>query len=190
MDLKQKVTLKQKGERSVIPFKNIRATLRWKASVDLDLHAYYRVKPDRIPLKTSWLGKLFGGQEKPEGHVYFFRRGQREQFPWMYLDKDAGIGDQGGDNQENLYFTDLSCMAHVLIAANIFNKPNANFASFDGKVTLLVDGREYEVPLIESAPGSYCVIAHIDLTGPQAELININRTQSHEPNLSEFLSQR
>lgn len=190
MELKQKVILKQKGEKVAIPIQNIHIQMRWKAAVDLDLHAYYRVKPGSEPQKTGLFSKFLGGKEKSEGHVYFFRRGSRDKFPYIFLDQDAGVGDRGGDNQENLYFTNLELMQHILIVANIFNKPNANFASFDGKVILTADGREFEVPLSESQPGSYCIIARIDYSGTQPLLVNVNKTQRAEPSISEFAGKK
>ena len=49
MELQQKITLKTKGEKTTIPVQNIHVKMLWKAAVDLDLHAYYRVKPGRAP---------------------------------------------------------------------------------------------------------------------------------------------
>ncbi|MCP4696752.1 MAG: hypothetical protein GY862_07875 [Gammaproteobacteria bacterium] len=188
MELKPKVTLKQKGEKAAIPIQNIHVKMIWKAAVDLDLHAYYRIIPGQEPEKTGMLSKMFGsGKEKSEGHVFFSSMGSKKKFPWIALDQDAGIGDQGGDNEENLHFIDLKLMQHVLIVANIYNKPNANFASFDGRVVLMADNREIEVPLSASKPGSYCIIAHVDLSGGQPMLINVNKTQTDEPSIETFL---
>lgn len=187
MTLKTKIILKQKNDSAEIPVKNITATLSWTASVDLDLYAFYRIKQTVKP-RGGFLG--FGGV-KPgkEGKVFFMSRGNLKEFPWMQLDKDEGIGDRGGSNKENLRITNLDEIEHVLIVANIFNKPNANFAKYDGRVTVKDDsGGSFEVPLTASSGGNWCIIAHIDnskATG--AKLINVNQVQSTEPSIAQFL---
>lgn len=187
MELKQKIILQQKGESADIPVQNLLATLSWTAAVDLDLHAIYRAK-STVKSRGGFFG--FGGV-KPgqEGKIYFGSRGTLQDFPWMALDKDAGIGDVGGHNQENLRIADLTELEYILIAVNIFNKPNANFASYDGRVTLKTDsGTEVEVPLTATTGGNWCVIAQIDNTGSSgAKLINVNKVQPHEPVISEFV---
>ena len=107
----------------------------------------------------------------------------------MALDKDAGVGDKSGQNQENLRIADLKELEVVLIAVNIFNKPQANFASYDGRVTLQTDGgKEVEVPLTASTGGNWCVIAKIDNSSPTgAKLVNVNKVQSQEPTMPEFV---
>jgi uncharacterized protein involved in tellurium resistance len=186
MELKQKVILKQKGESADIPVQNLLATLSWTAAVDLDLYAIYRAKQTVKPR-----GGFFGfGGVKPaqEGKVYFGSRGNLKDFPWMALDKDAGVGDVGGQNQENLRIADLTEMEYVLIAVNIFNKPTANFVSYDGRVTLKADnGDEVEVPLTATTGGNWCVIAQIDNSRKGARLINVNKVQSKEPVMGELV---
>lgn len=178
VQLKPKVTLKPK-ESANIPVKNLVATLSWTAPVDLDLYAIYRVKKT-AKARGGFLG--FGGV-KPgkEGKIYYLSRGKLRGFPWMQLDQDSGVGDVGGQNEENIRIVDLSEFDHVLIVANIFNKPNANFASYDGKVTLKTGNQEIEVPLTATTGGSWCVVAHIDNTSPGAKLINVNQVTRGQP---------
>lgn len=193
--LGSKVVLKKKGDKAPIPVKNLQATLLWTAPVDLDLHAFYMIKPSTSEAGGGggFFGKLLGGGSgsSKEGHVYFRDRGKKGSFPWIYLDQDAGIGDVGGENEENLYFSDLEKMEHILIVANIYNKPNANFASYDGKVTLKAGGRSFEVPLTATTGGSYCIIAHIDNSGPSGPLlVNVNKVQANTPTPTSFLQSR
>ncbi len=177
-----KIVLKEKGQKAPLSGKDFHAILRWKTAVDLDLHCFYRLKADAAPAKKGLMGKLLGGSGSGRGHVYFGDRGSRENAPWVYLDQDAGVGDKGGDNEENLYFTRLETIEHALIAANIFNKPNSNFSAYDGRVMVRGGGREIEVPLTESSPGSWCLIARIDNSGPGgAQLINVNQVRRDEP---------
>jgi len=185
VELKPKVVLKQKGESAYIPVKNLVATLSWTAAVDLDLYAFYRAKKD---IKRRG-GLLDRGGVKPgqEGTVYYRSKGNLKKFPWMSLDQDSGVGDVGGQNAENLRITNLDEVEHVLIVANIFNKPNANFASYDGRVTLIAGDQVVEVPLTATTGGSWCIVAHIDNSNPMgARLININKVQCDQPKASQF----
>ena len=186
MDLKPKITLKKKGDSADIPVKNLIATLSWTAAVDLDLYAFYRAKM-AIKSKGGFLG--FGGV-KPgqEGKSFYGSRGKLNKFPWMQLDQDSGVGDQGGTNEENLRIVNLDEIDHILIVANIFNKPNADFSSYDGKVTIKTDSdRRFEIPLTATTGGNWCVVARIDNTNPtNTRLINVNKVQSEEPTISQF----
>ena len=192
-ELKSKtISLKKKGEKSVIPVKNLHAVLSWTAPVDLDFYAYFKLKTTAPKEEKGWLKKLITGpgcQPGAEGVVYFAERGSKSAYPWIYLDQDAGIGDKGGKNEENLYFIDLTYMEHILIVANIFNKPDANFATYDGTVTIKTDGKNFEVPLTATTGGNYCIIAHIDNTaGDCPVLINVNKVNEYEPSINSFLS--
>lgn len=188
-ELKQKVLLKQKGEVAHLEIKNVVATLSWTAPVDLDLYAFYRAKMDIKP-KKGFLG--FGGvQPGQEGKVYYSSKGSLSKFPWMSLDQDSGVGDVGGMNEENLRIAHLDELDHVLIVANIFNKPNANFASYDGRVTIKTTGKateqQVEVPLSATSGGNWCVIAHIDNSSPLGtKIININQVQKKAPKINEY----
>jgi len=190
LQLTSKIVLKQKGDRAPIPVKNLRVTMKWKAAVDLDLHAYFQTKLT-APAGGNLFSKLLGGGSgKPgdEGHVYYANRGSKKSFPWIYLDRDAGIGDRGGDNEENLYFTDLQYLEHILIVANIYNKPKANFASYDGKVIVKTNRCSFEVPLTGTTGGNNCIIAHVDNSGAASPvLVNANKVQGHAPTVAEFL---
>jgi len=187
--LASKVVLKQKGEKTVLSGNDFQATLRWKASVDLDLHCFYQLKGAAPAPAKGVLSKIFGrsGSGSGEGHVCFSSRGSKGGSPWIYLDQDAGIGDVGGDNEENIYFTKLDNIKHALVVANIYNKANANFASYDGMVIVRCGGREIEVPLTESNPGSWCVIARFDNSSGTPQLINVNKTQQNEPTINQFV---
>jgi uncharacterized protein involved in tellurium resistance len=195
LKLSSKVVLKKKGDKAPIPVRNLQATLSWTKPVDLDLHAYYRFKSSVSGASGGggFFSKLMGGGggSSKEGRVYFKSRGSKNASPWIYLDQDAGIGDAGGENEENLYFTDLEKIEHILIIANIYNKPDANFASYDGKVTLKANGRSFEVPLTATTGGSYCIVAHIDHSGTSAPLLeNVNKVQRDAPTIASFLQSK
>lgn len=194
----KKINLKKEGDWANIPVKNLHCKLQWTKPVDLDFHAYYSPKLDvDVPQeeKKGIFKRLFGSdssasqaKQNKEGLVYFGNRGSKSRFPFIYLDQDAGIGDTGGDNEEKLYFTDLAYHDYVLIVANIFNKSNASFASYDGKVVLTADNQEFTVPLTSKEHGSYCVVAYIDNTGVEPKLINVNKTFENKPKISDFIN--
>ena len=189
------VMLAKAGDRAPIPIKNLQVTLQWTAAVDLDLHAFFKTKltaPQGTILNplVKWLQPNIG---KPgsEAHVFYFYKGKRIGYPWMRLDKDAGIGDFGGKNQENLYFSNLQHLEHVLIAVNIFWKPLANFARYDGRVIVKCDRQRFEVPLTATEGGNWCIVAHVDNSGDSGPvLINVNKVQRQEPTIASFLESR
>jgi tellurite resistance protein TerA len=114
-------------------------------------------------------------------------KGSLTSAPYIQLDKDAGVGDRGGDNQENMRFADLSHYNHILIVANIFAKSDAVFAQYDGNVSVFFSDQHVEVPLTSKDRGNNCVIAHIDNTGVAPKLINANRTLTSLPTVAGYL---
>ncbi len=187
--LKQKVTLKQKGEVANIVIKDIVATLSWTAAVDLDLYAFYRTKSTITP-RGGFLG-IGGIKPGQEGKVFYMSKGSLRRFPWISLDQDSGVGDVGGQNEENLRIAHLDEMDHLLIVANIFNKPNSTFASYDGRVTIKGARQEIEVPLTAASGGNWCVVAHIDNSDSAgAKVYNVNQVQQKAPTIRDFAGNR
>jgi tellurite resistance protein TerA len=185
-----RIFLEKKGDTTRIPLQNLHVKLKWTAPVDLDLHAYFRLRSDAPKQKVGLFKRLLGaGSGKPGsvGHVYYGFRGCIDKYPWIKLDQDAGIEDIAGDNEENMQFSDLTYHEHIFIVANIYDKPNANFASYDGKVIVYYDSNEVEIQLTENKTGSYCIIAHVSNVDNQAYLANINRVQRSEPQLNELV---
>jgi tellurite resistance protein TerA len=191
LSLASKLLLQSKGDSAPLRDASgtVRATLRWRASVDLDLHCFYTLKAERPSGGGGFFSRLFGGgapEPSPSGesgHVYFRERGSLTEPPFIFLDKDSGIGDRGGNNQENIAFAKLERLEQAIIVANIFNKPNASFGTYDGSVIVSAGGQEIEVPLTERAPGAWCVIAQIDNRGAVPTIVNINQTQTARPEL-------
>lgn len=171
VELKPKVELKEKGEAAYIPVEQLVVTLKWTEAVDLDLMGFYRTHNGR------------------EGAVYYGEKGDMNAFPFMALDEDMGVGDVGGENEENLRITNLKEMAHLLIVTSIYNKPDSNFGRYDGKVTIVSgSGDNIEVPLTATETGQWCVIARIDNSTPiGAKLINVNKVQKEQPTIGQFI---
>lgn len=171
MEIKDKVVIREKGDTAAIPTKDLVATLRWRKAVDLDLWCFYRTKD---------------GQE---GMINYGNRGCLQRAPFISLDADAGVGDKGGDNEENIRFADLSNIEHAYVCANIYGKSHANFASYDGSVVVKASNQTFEVPLIDKIQGSWCVVAHFDNSGPVTpKLENVNVTLAERPSIGKLMT--
>ncbi len=168
VDLKAKVTLKQKGEEAYISVKQLMVTLRWTASVDLDLMAFYEAK-------DGTKGGVFS-DNFPGGNL-----GSLNQFPYIQLSGDEGVGATGGDNQEVIRITKLDDLATVYICTlnytDASEKRDSSFSEYDGGITVIDDrGESVAVPLNSQQAGQVAIIAKIDNTSPMgAKLINENK---------------
>ena len=147
------------------PLTKINVRLQWTASVDLDLHAFFRTK---------------GGQD---GHIYF----RNKIASCIVLDTDAGIGDRGGLNEENITITSLDDFEEILFATKIFSK-GGSYANYDGKVAVETNnGDDIQVPLTARERADWCVIAKITNTASQGPVVvNVNRVTNNEPNVNDF----
>jgi tellurite resistance protein TerA len=171
MEIKDKVVIREKGETAAIPTKNLVATLRWRKAVDLDLWCFYKTKDGK------------------DGTISFGNKGKLSRAPFIELDKDSGVGDKGGDNEENIRFADLANIEHAYICANIYGKTNASFASYDGSVVVKADNKAFEVPLIDQSQGNWCVVAHLDNSSPvTSKLENVNVTIRDRPTIAKLVT--
>jgi len=149
---------------------NVKVTLAWTAKVDLDLHAFYRLKNGKT------------------GQVFFGSKGALEKAPFIKLDKDMGVGNTGGDNKETLLIGDLSQIECIIFATNIFRffgRGKENFSRYDGRVILTTSLGEVTVPLTSETPGSWAVIAKVD-NMHQPVITNINQILERQPELKDF----
>lgn len=187
LQVTQKLILKVKGSsgaisraRSDVP---VHATLRWTASVDLDLHCFYLARGAR---SSAGLFGLFSSS--PEAHqIYFAERGTLHAPPYIELDQDAGVGDEGGDNEENIEIASTSEVDALLFVANIFNKPDARFATYDGNVSVRSGAHEIEVPLTSYEEGAWAWVALIDCRQDDLKVINVNHVSRNKPSGAEIL---
>lgn len=168
VELKAKVFLKQKGEEAYITVKQLMVLLKWTASVDLDLMAFYETKDGRK-------GGVFS-DNYPGGSL-----GSLNEFPYIQLSGDQGVGATGGDNQEVIRITKLDDIATVYICTlnytDASEKRDASFSEYDGGITVVNEiGESIGVPLDSQQSGQVAVIAKIDNTSPiGAKLINENK---------------
>jgi len=171
MEIRDKVVIREKGESAAIPSKDLLATLRWRKAVDLDLWCFYRTK------------------EGNDGLISFGNKGDINISPFIQLDKDSGVGDQGGANEENIRFKSLDVLEHAYICANIYGKENSNFASYDGAVVVSSGDKSFEVPLSSRDKGNWCVVAHFDNSSPiTPKLENVNVTLRDRPTTPDLVS--
>ena len=167
-ELKAKVTLKKKGEEAYVSIKQLMASLKWTAAVDLDLMAFYKAKDGRVGGVFS--DNYAGGS-----------MGSLNSFPFIQLSGDAGVGATGGENEETLRITQLDDLAELYICTINFTDATQNrerpFSSYDAYVLVVDDkGESVAVPLDSNESGTVAVIAKIDNTGFMgAKMVNENR---------------
>lgn len=167
VEIKNKIELRDKNdEANLTESTNIHAQLKWTSSVDLDLYTFYLTKEGKE-------GRVFYGRMSEEG---------------IRLDEDAGVGDIGGDNEENINIESLHNLKHILIVANIYNKLT-NFSKYNGSVIVEAGEQQIKVPLTSKTKGSWCVVAHLDNTSPiGAKLINVNKVYTIAPSIMNFIN--
>lgn len=167
MEIRQKVTLNNKGEEAYVSIKQLMVSLKWSTSVDLDLMAFYKAKDEQV-------GGVFS-DNYPGGSL-----GSLNSFPFIELSGDEGVGAAGGDNEETLRITKLDDLAELYIVTlnytDAVNKKQSAFNEYDGAVNVINDkGESVEVPLTSPNKGHVAVICKIDNTSPMgAKLINMN----------------
>ncbi|QTA84876.1 hypothetical protein [Desulfonema magnum] len=156
--------LKQKGaEANVGGFKQLMVTMKWTTAADFDLGAVYEDKSDK------------------KGIVYFGEMGNLNNFPYMQLSGDEGVGDTGGDNEEVMRVTKLDDMKYVWILCWDYGKVQdgspARFKESDVSLSVMDDkGRTHNVILDTGDMGNVALIATIDNTSPiGAKLINSSK---------------
>jgi len=153
--------LKKKGEEAQLGgIKQCMMVLKWTTATDFDLAAAYRAKNGH------------------EGLVYFGDKGNLNAFPFMEAGEDKGVGDTGGDNQEELRITKFDEMDFIWLLCwdygAIEKGAQARFKESDVIVSLLDDkGTNHAVSLDTGDLGNICLVATIDNTSPMgAKLIN------------------
>lgn len=175
----EKVTLKKPGDsislRKAGKIENIHVKLNWTKGVDLDLHAFYITKQGTF------------------GHIYFGNKGKLTKSPYIALDKDSGVGNSAGNNEENLIIKTLLDVEKIIIATHIFRilgflKKEDNFAKYDGRVLIKTNnGDDIEVPLTSTTTGRWCIITKIDNSNStDPKVININHVQTSEPTVNDL----
>jgi uncharacterized protein involved in tellurium resistance len=162
--LKQKLTLKTKGEHAPIAINQLQVVLQWRAPVDLDLMAFFRAKNGQV-------GGVFSSNY-PGGDL-----GSLTRFPFIQLSADAGVDAQEEeDNQEVLVIAQLDDLAEVYICTLNYTdavaKRDSSFADYDGNVIVNDNhGHSVTVPLNATQKGQVAIIARIDHGGDRDAIL-------------------
>jgi len=160
MEIKSKVELKAKGEVANLPeIKQAKITMSWSSSVDLDLMAFIELQDGTT---SGVFSSNLGGSH-----------GELNSFPFMTLSEDAGVGAQGGENQETIIMTkvDSTISVNRFVTLNYTDaaakKADANFNDYDEKITFVnQSGESFEVDLDTAGQvGTAALLATIEV-GP------------------------
>lgn len=156
--------LKQKGHTAVLDqFKQITVSMKWTTAADFDLAVAYETKAG-----------------KP-GIVYFGDLGDLTKFPYINLNKDEGVGDKAGNNEEIVKISRLDEMKAVWILCWDYNMvqlgKTARFKDSDVRLTLTNEANQSITVNIDTGElGNVCCLATIDnstTAGPK--LINASK---------------
>jgi uncharacterized protein involved in tellurium resistance len=153
------------GEKATLnnslPIEHIHVQMTWTKAIDLDLHAFYRLKSGN------------------KGEVYYVNKSG----PNIELDYDAGVGDKAGHNEENIDVSRLEDFDQIIFATKIFGDGD-RFSDYDGKVIIETNcGDKIMVPLSAQKLGRWCSIASINNESELPEVININQVHDEEPEI-------
>ena len=165
--------LKQKGAKADIgAFKQLNISLIWTSAVDLDLMAFYKTKDGRT-------GGVYS--ENYSGGSL----GSLEQFPFIRLSGDAGVGASGGDNQEDMCITKITDFEELFICALNFTDASSGenkvFANYDARVRVMTDkGETHNIVLDSREPGTVAVLCKISSGFIVSELINDSQVMGLE----------
>lgn len=165
--------LKQKGTKADIgAFNKINISLIWSSAVDLDLMAFYRTKDGRT-------GGVYS--DNYQGGTL----GTLDAFPYISLSGDAGVGNVGGDNREDMSIAKIDDFEEIYICALNFTDASAGesnvFGDYDAKIQVTTDrGESHSVPLDSVQPGSVAVICRFSSGFIASELVNDSRVMGLE----------
>ncbi|SMG35484.1 VWA domain-containing protein [Fibrobacter sp. UWB13] len=158
------------------PLEWVNAQMLWKTPIDLDIHAFYR-------LKSGYHGHIFYNNKRAYG---------------MELDHDAGVGDKLDSpegNQENIKCSSFNNIERMLIATKIYQEHGC-FSDYKGVVNVTTSNprqKTIQCKMESRKRLDWCVIAMIDNSNPQKpRVLPINQVVANEPNVddSEWLSKR
>ena len=155
--------LKTKGESVYVAIEKLVAKLSWTVGADFDLAAVW------VPRTGE------------PGLTYFGEKGDMNSFPFMQLDKDSGVGDKAGANEETLRITKLTDMKYVYIVCwdykAVQSGSKARFAGTDVKLVLTDNtGTSHQTKLDTGDMGNVAVVATIDTTDPIGpKLVNTSK---------------
>jgi tellurite resistance protein TerA len=145
--------LKQKGESASIgAFKQLKVSLIWTSAVDLDLMAFYKTK-------TGEVGGVYS--DNYAGGTL----GDLNEFPFIELSGDEGMGGVSGDNREEMRIVKLDDFEELYICALNFTDASSGsnvFADYDARVEVVTDrGEDYKISLDSKESGPVAVLCKL-----------------------------
>jgi uncharacterized protein involved in tellurium resistance len=147
--------------------KQFMVSLKWTTEADFDLAVYYLAKDGSNGLI------YFGGHQNTggRGNTTQPALGSLNEFPFMQLSGDEGVGDSGGDNEETMRVMSLDEMDSVWVVCWDYGAVEkgtpARFTGSDVSVSLMDDsGTSHDVKLDTGAIGNTAVVAKIDNSSP------------------------
>lgn len=138
-------------------------SLTWTAAADFDIAAVYKPKSGDA------------------GMVYFGKKGSLNEFPFMQIGEDQGVGDTAGDNKEELRIANFADMENIWLICWDYGAIQAGtparFEGSDVHIGLMDDtGTEHDVALDGNGLGNVCIVAQIDNSSPMgAKLVNFSK---------------
>lgn len=140
-------------------FNQLLCKMKWSTAADFDLAAVYEEDDGTFKM------------------VYYGNKGDLNNAPFIQLDKDAGVGDTGGENEENLRITKLDGKKKIHLVAwdygAITNGTPARFGESDVHLEVKDDqGNEHDVKLSTGETGNAACLATIEVTPLGAKLVN------------------
>ena len=163
--------LKQKGANAQIgSFKQLKVSLIWTSAVDLDLMAFYKTKDGKVGGVCS--DNYAGGS-----------LGDINQFPFIQLSGDEGVGAAGGDNREELWITKLDDFEELHICALNFTDESSGsnkvFADYDARVEVVTDkGDSHTITLDSRQTGPVAMLCKFKSDFMGASLFNDSEVMS------------
>lgn len=162
-----KVVLENTGAQAEIPVKRLLIILNWNAEVDLDLMAFYKARDGRV-------GGVFS-HNYPKGFM-----GDLTSFPYIQLDKDAGLDKEKGYKEEILRVANLDDIEDLYVITLNYTDAimgrTSHFVDYDGRIVFMSDRADsIEIPLNSTEYGTVAVICKISNSSDKgAVLINVN----------------
>jgi len=159
VDLKAKRILTQPNDEIYVTGNRFLITLKWTASVDLDLMAFYKTRDGKE-------GGIFAS-DYPGGTL-----GSLKQFPYMKLHTIRGVS-----YEEVLGISKLDDFLEVYICTVNYRQKYCCFKYYDAGINVLYEkGNTVGIPITSRDIGEIAVIAKIDNTSfISPKLINQNR---------------
>ena len=166
----KEMILKDKGTNA--PMESVQgliAKMKWSVPVDFDLAAIYEMKDGNI------------------GHVAYDNREEMSlsKFPYISLDKDAGIGDSRGAKEETIRIAQIdSSITKIHLVCwdygAVKHHTNARLEDADLQISIMDDkGNTYDVKFEVGQMGNVCVLATLDNSSPIcAKVINKSKVGS------------